>query len=169
MAGCNVAAGDRLPAVGLVVDVPGVPVRRLEYLLLDVNGTLTDRGVLIPGVVERVPALREVLDVRLLTADTYGTLADVRAALGGIEAQLVNDGQQKAAAVERLGAAACAAIGNGVNDEPMLRVVALGIAVLGPEGASPRALLAADLVCPSILVALDLLGDPRALAATLRR
>jgi soluble P-type ATPase len=154
--------------VSLLLQVPGQPVRRLEYLLLDVNGTLTDRGVLLPGVAERVAALRVVLDVRLLTADTYGTLGQVRAALGGIDAERVDHGEQKAAVAERLGAGACAAIGNGANDEPMLRAVALGIAVVGPEGASPRALLAADLVCPSISVALDLLADPRALAATLR-
>jgi soluble P-type ATPase len=155
--------------VALTVEVPGEPVRRLEYLLLDVNGTLTDRSALLPGVVERIAALQQMLEVRLLTADTYGTLADVRAALGGIEAQRVTDGQQKAAVAQGLGAAACAAIGNGANDEPMLHTVALGVAVLGPEGASPRTLLAADLVCPSILVALDLLRDPRALAATLRQ
>jgi soluble P-type ATPase len=51
----------------------------------------------------------------------------------------------------------------------MLAAAALGIAVLGPEGASSTALRAADVVCPSILHALDLLLDDRALAATLRR
>ncbi len=137
--------------------------------MLDVNGTLTDRGVLLPGVRERIAAVREVLDVRLLTADTYGTLNEVRAALGGLAAQRVDDGGQKAAVATDLGAETCAAIGNGANDVSMLRTVALGIAVLGPEGASPQAMQAADVICPSILVALDLLADPRALAATLRR
>jgi soluble P-type ATPase len=40
--------------------------------------------------------------------------------------------------------------------------------VLGPEGAAAGALRAADVVCASILDALDLLLDERALAATLR-
>jgi soluble P-type ATPase len=159
---------DSLPAVTLLVEVPGQPVRRLEHLLLDVNGTLTDRGTLLPGVAERVASLGGVLRVGLLTADTFGTVAAVRAALGGVDAERVNDGAQKAAIAERLGADGCAAIGNGANDELLLRTVALGVAVLGPEGASPRTVLAADLVCPSILVALDLLADPRALVATLR-
>jgi soluble P-type ATPase len=155
--------------VSLLVEVPGAPVRELEYLLLDVNGTLTDRGVLLAGVPERIAALRRVLQVRLLTADTFATLPAVRATLGDVDAERVDDGAQKAAVAARLGAGACVAIGNGANDERLLRTVALGIAVLGPEGASPRTLLAADVVCPSILTALDLLTDPKALAATLRR
>lgn len=155
--------------MALLVDVPGQPIRRLEYLLLDVNGTLTDRGVLLAGVAERVAMLRPVLRVRLLTADTFDTLAAVRAALGGVDAERVANGTQKVDAARRLGAQACAAIGNGANDEAMLRAVGLGIAVIGPEGASPRTLLAADLICPSILIALEMLIDPTAVAATLRR
>jgi soluble P-type ATPase len=50
----------------------------------------------------------------------------------------------------------------------MLGEAALGIAVVGPEGAASASLAAADVVCGSILVALDLLLEPRALAATLR-
>ena len=46
---------------------------------------------------------------------------------------------------------------------------ALGIAVVGPEGASVEAVQSANVVCRSILEALDLLLDERALIATLRR
>lgn len=153
--------------MALIVQIPGRSVLRLEHLLLDVNGTLTDRGLLLPGVRERLDALRSVLHPQLLTADTYGTLDQVRASLG-LEARHVENGAEKAAVAQRLGAERCVAIGNGANDEPMLSAVALGIAILGPEGASPRTLMTADLVCPSVLTALDLLSEPRALAATLR-
>jgi soluble P-type ATPase len=50
----------------------------------------------------------------------------------------------------------------------MLAAAALGIAVLGPEGAGATALRAAAVVCRSAVEALDLLLDERALAATLR-
>jgi len=60
-------------------------------------------------------------------------------------------------------------VGNGANDAAALRAAALGIAVIGPEGASAEALVAADVVCTSILQALDLLVDEQALTATLRR
>jgi soluble P-type ATPase len=152
----------------VIVEVPGGPTLRLEHLLLDVNGTLTDRGRLIPGVAERLAALRAELDVRLLTADTYGTLPEVAAALGGVASERVSDGRAKADTVGRLGAAGCVAVGNGANDERMLRAAVLGIAVLGPEGTSTRALTAADVACASVLDALDLLRDPVALTATLR-
>ncbi|MFI6743040.1 hypothetical protein ACIBI9_59975 [Nonomuraea sp. NPDC050451] len=61
-----------------------------------------------------------------------------------------------------------AVVGNGVNDRQALAAAVLGVAVLGPEGASSRALLVADVVCATIIDALDLLLGPRALTATLR-
>jgi soluble P-type ATPase len=51
----------------------------------------------------------------------------------------------------------------------MLAAAALGIAVVGPEGAAGAAVRAADVVCASIVDALDLLLDERLLVATLRR
>jgi len=70
-------------------------------------------------------------------------------------------------ALHKLGSMRCVAIGNGNNDASILEEAALGIAVIGPEGASAAALAAADLTCTSVLDALDLLTEPRVLAATL--
>jgi soluble P-type ATPase len=70
--------------------------------------------------------------------------------------------------VRELGSRHCAAIGNGANDIDMLHEAALGIAVTGPEGTAAAAVAAADVVCRSIVEALELLLDDRALAATLR-
>jgi soluble P-type ATPase len=50
----------------------------------------------------------------------------------------------------------------------MLGEAALGIAVIGGEGAATSAIHAADVVCASIGAALDLLLDEQALAASLR-
>lgn len=60
-------------------------------------------------------------------------------------------------------------VGNGANDVLALQAAALGIAVLGREGLSVVALRSADVVCGSIVDALDLLLDVEALIATLRR
>ena len=57
---------------------------------------------------------------------------------------------------------------NGANDAQMLDAVALGIAVVGPEGAHRSALAACDIAAPSITAALGLLTDPRTLTATPR-
>jgi soluble P-type ATPase len=51
----------------------------------------------------------------------------------------------------------------------MLTAAALGIAVLGPEGAAAATLAAAHVIAPDILAALDLLAHPQRLVATLRR
>lgn len=156
-----------VPPPMIALPPPG-PELRLERLLLDVNGTLTDRGRLIEGVAERIGRLREVLEVSLLTADTYGTAAEVAGALG-VSWQVVVDGDDKVRVAERTGADAAAAIGNGTNDAGLLACVALGIAVTGPEGTSLAAMRAADVACRSIAEALELLLDPVALVATLRR
>lgn len=147
--------------------IPGQAPLELAYLLLDVNGTLTERGQLIDGVATRLERLQETLDVHLLSADTFGTLRAIATTLG-VHSRTVRDGTQKADVARELGACRCAAIGNGANDVAMLREAALGIAVLGPEGASAAAVASADLVCRSIVDALELLLDDRALAATLR-
>jgi P-type E1-E2 ATPase len=153
--------------VALNVDIPGADPVRLDYLVLDVNGTLTRRASLIDGVDERIRRLCEVLDVRLLSADTFGNLDAIAERLR-LQADRISRGEEKRAYLERLGADRCAAIGNGANDEAMLKLARLGIAVVGPEGASAPTVRAADVVCNSVVDALDLLLDQVALASTLR-
>jgi hypothetical protein len=43
--------------VALSFDIPGSGLLRLDYLVLDVNGTLADRAVVIDGVEERTRRL----------------------------------------------------------------------------------------------------------------
>ena len=151
----------------VAVQIPGGEALALEHLVLDLNGTLTDRGRLIDGVEERLRQLARVLSIHVATADTFGGAAAIAAQLGA-EPHRIDSGEDKRTLVERLGPAATAAIGNGRNDVAMLRAAALGIAVVGPEGASAAALQAADLVAGSILQALDMLREPRVIQATLR-
>jgi soluble P-type ATPase len=139
----------------------------LEHLVLDVNGTLSWRGELIDGVAERVEAISASLTVHLLTADTYGTASELGERLGAGVTR-IESGDDKAAFIVLTGPGSTVAIGNGRNDVAMFGVARLSIAVVGPEGASAAALAAADVVASSILDALDLLIDDRALRATLR-
>jgi P-type E1-E2 ATPase len=153
--------------VAISADIPGRGPLVLEHLVLDLNGTLTNRGELIDGVAERLAQLTPKLRVQLLSADTFGVLAGVSEELQA-HSRTVTTGEEKARCVWELGAERCAAIGNGANDAAMLEIAALGIAVVGPEGASATAIAAADVVCASIGAALDVLLDERALVATLR-
>ena len=154
--------------MSLVVDVPGGHSLDLHYLLVDLNGTLSNRGVLIDGVDERLQQIRELLEIRLLSADLFGDLADIAAKLG-LDAMPASSGDAKRDVIAALGSGRCVAIGNGANDEAMLREAALGIAVIGAEGAAAATLAVADLVTRSIVEALDLLLHPRALKASLSR
>lgn len=147
--------------------LPGADPLRIAHLVMDLNGTLSDRGELIPGVAPRLEALAHGLELHLATADTLGSAGRLAASLP-VVVERIQRGEDKAALLDRLGADRVAAIGNGRNDEPMLRAAALGIAVIGPEGAAVPAMLAADIVCRSILDALDLLLDEPTLISTLR-
>jgi len=151
----------------LALTIPGRGEYRLEYLALDLNGTLALDGCLIEGVADRVRALRENFQVHILTADTLGKMAQVEQAVG-LSATLVHSADDKTAFVERVGPAATVAVGNGANDAGMLSTAALGIALLGPEGLAREALEVADILVPDILAALDLLLHPQRLVATWR-
>jgi P-type E1-E2 ATPase len=154
----------------LIIDIPGWRRLALEHLVLDLNGTVALDGALLPGVAQAVDRLTEDLNCHLVTADTFGTAHKLFGP--GVTVQVIragDEGAQKLALVEKLGLEKVAALGNGANDVEMLGASALGIAVLGYEGAAAAALAAADLVVPGPLAALELLLKPDRLRATLRR
>jgi soluble P-type ATPase len=153
--------------VTLSVPIPGRAELRLEHLLVDVNGTLTNRGVLLEFVTSRLERLRDILEIRLVSADTFGTLDAIAGRLQ-VAAVRAGSGEDKLRVLDELGRDRCAVIGNGANDVLVLEAAAVSFAVFGPEGASAAALRCADVVCASAADALDLLLDPKALSATLR-
>lgn len=148
-------------------ELPGGETLGFEHVVLDLNGTLSEWGALIDGVTEKLTRLARDLELHVLTADTLGTARRLAAGLP-LSVATISLGSEKADLVRRLGPDRTVAIGNGRNDEAMLRLARLGIAVIGHEGAATSALLAADIACVSILDALDLLLDERTLASTLR-
>ena len=152
--------------------IPGRGIIQLEYAVFDVNGTLATDGVLIDGIADKLALLRGKLDVRLLTADTHGKQVEIDQQLRFTADRLLPGGrerEQKADYVYALNVNKVAAIGNGANDVDMLKAAALGIAVIGAEGLSGEALLAADVIVNDVHAALDLLLNPKRLIATLRR
>ena len=154
------------------LQIPGRGNIELEYAVFDVNGTLASDGQLIEGIELLITQLRDQLEVRLLTADTHGKQAGIDRQLQLTADRLKPGGyerEQKAEYVRALGAHKVVAIGNGANDVDMLRAAALGIAVIGHEGAASEVLSAADVVTHNIFDALGLLIHPRRVIATLRR
>jgi P-type E1-E2 ATPase len=151
--------------------IPGANRLQLQHLVLDVNGTIAKDGQLIEGVAELLHELRTKIDLHLVTADTHGRqeAIDRSLQLAAIRIPLQNQAQAKLRCIEQLGAEGVAAIGNGANDAAMLEHAALGILVVGPEGAAVQSLLKARVVVSDIRAALELLLFPKRLIATLRQ
>ncbi len=152
------------------IDIPDFGILRLEYLVLDYNGTIAVDGQPVQGVKERLIALARHVEIHILTADTFGgvekKLSDIPCKIHVLPVEAQDKG--KIEYVDRLGADRTVCIGNGRNDVMMLKKAALGIAVVQNEGAAVASLLSADVVVTGILPALDLLANHMRLTATLR-
>jgi len=153
------------------LDIPGSGITRLEHIVFDVNGTLAVDGQLLNGLAHKINALRDRLVVHLLTADTHGqqNLIDQQLNLQAVRVIKGNEGQQKAAFVNRLGRENVIAVGQGANDAAMLKAAAVGICIFSQEGSAIEAVLSADLVLPDIFAAFELLDHPLRIVASLRK
>jgi P-type E1-E2 ATPase len=150
--------------------IPGNESIEIQYLVCDVNGTLAVDGVLMEGIKDSISSLRNQVEIHLLTADTFGKGTEISNSLG-VKLTILKQGneqEQKAAYVRKLGAQKVASIGQGANDELMIKEAGLGICVLSPEGTAIPTLLAAKLVCPDGNSALQLLLHPTRLTASMR-
>lgn len=150
--------------------LPGREVKlEIENLVMDLNGTLTLDGVLIPGVADLLERLKSSLNMYLLTSDTLGCGAAVAEELG-IPLFKVGSrgGDDKLDFLNTIGAERTIAIGNGYNDRLILEHAALSMVIAGGEGCALPALQAADIAVSSILTALDMLLHPVRIIATLR-
>jgi len=154
----------------IAIDIPGFGPLEIEHLVLDYNGTLALDGELLPGVAGALMELSRLVGIHVLTADTFGRAASKLEGIPCVLHVLPPDAQDKAKAryVSDLGAGVAASVGNGRNDALMLSESRLGIAVVGGEGASSQAILAADVVVGEIAAAFGLLLNPLRLTATLR-
>ena len=153
------------------INIPGRGNYTIENLVLDLNGTIALDGKIIIGVKERVAMLNQKLDVIMVTADTNKN-AELLARDLSIKLYKIKEteeNEQKLRVVLEKGKNNTVSIGNGCNDVSMLKESAIGICIVGGEGASAEAMMASNLVVPTINDALDLLLKPHRLGATLRR
>ena len=153
------------------IAVPGRGHYSIEHLILDLNGTIALDGELLEGVGERLIALSKDVSIIVVTADTHNNaealLKDLPITICTIQESRENE--QKVQLVGEKGEEGTACVGNGSNDVSMLRESAIGICIVGGEGASSEAIMASDLVVSSITDALDLFLRPHRIKASLRR
>lgn len=150
------------------IDIPNRGTIELQHAVFDINGTLAVDGIPIPGVADCLRSLADLLSIHLLTAGTHGNLAALEQALG-YPLHIIQNGEEKAAFVQQLGPESVIAFGNGANDIAMLRLAAIGVAVLATEGMATGVLQAADVLTTSPVDAIQLVLHPKRLIATLRR
>jgi len=160
---------------GITIDIPGREPLVIKRLCLDYNGTIALDGSLLPGVIFRLEHLLEKIKVDVITADTNHSAQENLAWTGllerGVRLITIPQGQEsesKLASLHETNPQECYAIGNGVNDEAMLKEAGLSVAVIGNEGCSREAIQASMIVVSDIEDALDLLLFPKRLIATLR-
>ena len=154
----------------MVMDIPGWGTIDIENIVIDLNGTIATDGRVPREVKERINSLSDQAKIYVLTADTQGT---ANKEILGMDAELIkipeeDSKQEKLDLLKTLNLEATVAIGNGSNDQLILKEAALGIAVLGDEGVSVSAIKSADIVVKNIQNALDVLLKPKRLIATLR-
>jgi len=152
------------------IDIPGQGTINTEHLVLDYNGTLAIDGKLIPRVKDILNILSKKIKIHVLTADTFGSSVKE---LTGINCSLhilsyTSQDAQKKQYITDLGKNKVIAIGNGKNDALMLKEAVIGIAVIQKEGTSVKSLQNADIICKSIIDALNLLEKEKRITATLR-
>jgi soluble P-type ATPase len=158
---------------GIAIDIPGFGQRTIHTIVSDYTGTLSCNGKLTPGVKPLLRRLSKLVDLAIVTADTYGTAHQqlrgiaVPTMLGSRRQDL-----QKRGFVKRFDLKHVAALGNGNNDRLLLGAVkkagGLAMAVDNGEGCALDALLSAHIFISGAAQALALLLNPTGLKATLR-
>jgi soluble P-type ATPase len=159
---------------GISIDIPGFGLRHIHAVLTDYTGTLSRGGRLTEGVRELLLHLSEIVEIHVITADTFGI---AEAELKGIPItfhRLNGERQdmQKQKYGKQVGLKHCAALGNGNNDRLLLKAAreegGIAIAVDNGEGCAIDALSNSNLFVVGAVNALNLLVEPRGCKATLR-
>ncbi len=153
----------------LRVDIPRWGSVDIENIVIDLNGTLATDGKIPLEIKEKIGALSLLAKIYILTADPQRPANEE---ILGMKAELIrvlgeDSKQGKLDFLRTLNPEMTVAIGNGNNDQLILKEAAFGIAVLGDEGLSVSALQSADVMVKNIHSALDLFLKPGRLTHTL--
>jgi soluble P-type ATPase len=141
----------------------------IDFILLDFEGTLASDRRVHPKAKDRINLLSKQTKIYILTKEEKILMEEV---LKKVKAEIIylmegEASQQKLDLLRQLGASRTVAIGNGVDDVPMIEEAGLGISVMGKEGTFSEAMKKADVVFMNILDALDFLLKPLRQKATL--
>jgi soluble P-type ATPase len=148
---------------------PGQSNLEIDFILLDFEGTLASDRRVHPKTKDKINLLSKRTKIYILTK---GEKEGVEEALKKVKAEIVyldegKSSQQKLDLLRQLGVSRTVAVGNGVDDAPMMEEAGFSLCVIGKEGTSSEAMDKADVVFMNILDALDFLLKPLRQKATL--
>ncbi len=154
----------------MILEIPGREKIEIKNVVFDYNGTIAIDGQLIEGVAELIDELAGDIHFHVITADTYGS---AEKALANINCKVVKISEEKQDASKldyllKLGRETTLSVGNGKNDQLLLKESVIGIALIQDEGVCVESLLAADIVCKSVMDVFAYFKSPNRIKATLR-
>jgi soluble P-type ATPase len=158
----------------IALDIPGFGGLTIHRVVSDYSGTHALGGVLRPGVVDRLIRLAALVEIHIVTSDTFGTAQRELATVPVTFHLLTGDrhDEQKRSYVCGKDPRTVAAFGNGMNDRLLLKTVkdagGLAVAVDNGEGCAVETMLNAHILVSGSENALDLLLEPGRCKATLR-
>jgi len=155
--------------------IPGFVPLEICRVVTDYTGTHSFKGVVRRSVKTRLARLAHLVEVHVLTIDTFGTVRRELARLP-VEVHLLkkerDHDKEKQRFVLKYEPKHVAAFGNGTIDRLLLRTVrdagGLAVAVDNGEGCALETILNANVFVHGSEQALDLLLEPDTCKATLR-
>jgi len=151
------------------IERPGQGNLEIEFILIDFEGTLASDRRVHPKAKDKINLLSKRTKIYILAK---GEKEGVEESLRRVKAEIfyLTEGdfsRRKLDLLRQLGPTRTVAIGNGVDDAPMIEEAGLGICIISKEGTSVEAMKRADVVVSNILDALDFLLKPLRQKATL--
>ena len=153
-------------------EIPSLGKIAIKNVVFDLNGTLAMTGHISDDVKTKLKMLANAVRVIIASADIRGNLEDIGKE-SGVETHRLKldqaEDEEKRLLIEKLGPENTAAVGNGVNDNKMLKEAKIGIAVMGIEGAAIETINNANIVVTDPTHAINLFLHPIILNSTLRK
>ena len=155
----------------MIIDIPNYKKVNVTDIVCDYNGTIAKDGILLQEVADIFEKLQGAFRIHVITADTFGS---VQKQLSRFDVEVMilssqDHTKEKADYIKSIGVENSVALGNGNNDQEMLKTAQVGIAILGDEGCSRDTMMSADIICRHITDGLMLFLKPKRVIATLRR
>jgi len=153
------------------IERPGQGNLEIEFILIDFEGTLASDRRVHPKAKDKINLLSKRTKIYILAKEEKECVEE---ALKKVKAEIIylmegKSSRQKLDVLLQLGATRTVAIGNGMDDAPMIEEAGFSICVMSKEGTFSEVMKKANVVFMNILDALDFLLKPLRQKATLSK